>query len=160
MASGARKLDQEGEKEKRRGAPRLVCIEPGLRDERTAEREVEALPADALADLPLPTTLYLQVPGRDGPIAVATSRERADAEREAHRTVLGPEEWSALVTAVESDRLWPADFRDFCARKAADPSWVLDLETALAGARRDPPRHWTVGKVLSRIGARLVHVKC
>lgn len=149
-----------------RSASRLIRIErPALGDERTAEREVRELPAQLLPQLPVPATLFVHVPGHEGPVAIATSPERAASERAAGRTVFDPVEWSAIVTAAESDRLWPSDLRELCARKAGarrpgGPGWALDLDTALAGARPDAPQEWSVGRVLDRIGAALLTVEC
>ena len=142
-----------------RSASKLIRIErPALGDERTAEREVRELPAQLLAQLPLPATLFVQVPGHEGPVAIATSADRAESERAAGRTVFDAVEWSAIVTAAESDRLWPSDLRELCARKVG--GWTLDLDTALAGARPDAPQEWSVGRVLDRIGVALLAVVC
>jgi len=148
-----------------RSASRLIRIErPLLGDERITEREVRELPAQLLAQLPLPATLFVHVPGHEGPIAIATTPERAESERAAGRTVFDPVEWSAIVTAAESDRLWPSDLRALCARKVEGArkvgGFMLDLDTALAGARPDAPQEWSVGRVLDRIGAALLAVAC
>lgn len=149
-----------------RSAPRLVRIErPRLGEERIAEREVRELPAQLLPGLPVAATLFVQVPGHAGPVAIATSPERAETERAAGRTVFDPAEWSAIVTAAESDRMWPSDLREVCARKvvareAGGREWALDLDGALAGARADAPQAWSVGRVLDRIGATIVGLEC
>lgn len=147
-----------------RSASKLIRIErPALGDERTAEREVRELPAQLLAQLPLPATLFVQVPGHEGPVAITTSADRAESERAAGRTVFDAVEWSAIVTAAESDRLWPSDLRELCVRKQGARTtggWMLDLDTALAGARPDAPQEWSVGRVLDRIGAALLAVVC
>lgn len=161
MANRARQLGFSSVHARPKAAPRLIRIErPLLGDDRVAEKEVRELPAQLLGDLPVPATLFVRVPGQAGPVAIATSAARAEAERAAGLTVFDPLEWSAIVVAAESDRLWSSDLREICARKEAQPGWALDLDVALAGARPDAPRAWTVGRVLDRIGATLVGLDC
>lgn len=170
MASTARKVDFSNDskvahaptgRRRARRAHRVLRIErPLLGDDRIWEREVSALPAHLLEGLPLPTTLRLEVPGHDGIVSVATSPEVVRSERESGAVVFDAAEWSALVTAAEADRLWPAELRALCARKAAAPRWTVDLDAALAGARAVAPASWTIGKVLERVGARLVAAEC
>ncbi|MDQ3035106.1 MAG: hypothetical protein M3Y87_22055 [Myxococcota bacterium] len=146
---------------KRTRAPRLLRVErPRLGDDRVWEMEVRALPAQLLAGLPQSTTLRLEIPGLDRLVAIATSAERAAAERDAGALVFDAMEWSALVSAAESDRLWPADLREICVRKLRTPRWSLEPEVALAGARADAPAGWTIGHVLDRIGAHLAAAEC
>lgn len=171
MASSARKIELPGDSNqmavptggvrKRRKAARLLRVErPRLGDDRVWETEVRDLPAHLLAGLPQSTTLRLEIPGVDRTVAIATSADRAAAEREAGGVVFDAMEWSALVTAAESDRLWPADLREICARKLKAPRWSLEPEVALAGARPDAPAHWTIGRVLDRLGAHLASAEC
>lgn len=170
MPSSARKLDKTngsaqmelvGGSRRRAPAAKLLRIErPPLGDDRVWEKELRALPAHLLGALPRPTTLRLEVPGCGGIVAIATSAERAEAERTAGAIVFDAAEWSALVTAAESERLWPADLRELCARKTRAAGWALDLETALAGARPDAPAGWTLGRVLDRVGAHLLSADC
>jgi hypothetical protein len=158
MANRARKLELLGRTP--RPAPRLVRLErQRLGDDHVAELEARSIGAALLGDLPAAATLYLRVPGHDGLVAIATSAERAELERGSGMIVFDAAEWGALVVAAESDRVWPADLREICARKAGAADWALDLETALGGARADAPRGWSVGRVLDRIGAELVQVQ-
>jgi hypothetical protein len=171
MANSARKIELPGNSNqmavptggvrKRGKAARLLRVErPRLGDERPWVQEVRAIPAHLLAGLPQSTTLRLEVPGLDRLVAIATSAERASAERDAGAIVFDAMEWSALVTAAESDRLWPADLREICARKQKAPQWALDADVALAGARPDPAAGWTIGRVLDRLGAHLCAAEC
>lgn len=170
MASTARNIDVLNDSadfgvpprpRRARRAHRMLRIErPLLGDDRIWEREVSSLPAHLLSNLPLPTTLRLEVPGHTGIVSVVTSPEVVQSERESGAVVFDAAEWSALVTAAESDRLWPAELRAICARKAHTPEWTLDLDAALTGARADAPAGWTIGTVLERIGARLVAAEC
>ncbi|WP_236514758.1 hypothetical protein [Sandaracinus amylolyticus] len=144
-----------------RRAAKLLRIErPRLGEDRVWETEVRSLPAHLLASLPLPATLRLEVPGHDGIVSVATSPEVVRSERESGAVVFDAAEWSALVTAAESDRLWAVELRDFCSRKAKHAGWSLDLDAALAGARASAPAGWTVGAVLDRLGVRLIAAEC
>lgn len=166
MSSTARKIEiqhdsaelqQPTRVRRARRAAKLLRIErPRLGEERVWETEVRSLPAHMLASLPLPPTLRLEVPGHDGIVSVATSPEVVQSERESGTVVFDAAEWSALVTGAESDRVFPAELRDFCARKAKQPRWSLDLDVALSGARASAPVGWTVGAVLDRLGVRLV----
>lgn len=170
MASTARKIENlndpsifEAPSQRRRArrAHRMLRIErPLLGDDRTWESEVSGLPAHLLSGLPLPTTLRLEVPGHPGIVSIATSAEVVRSERESGAVVFDGAEWSALVIAAESDRLWPAELREICERKARAPRWTLDLDTALSGARAAAPAGWTIGSVLARVGARLVAAEC
>lgn len=170
MASTARKIEHRNDSSsfqapsggrRARRAHRMLRIErPLLGDDRIWEREVSGLPAHLLGGLPLPTTLRLEVPGHPGIVSIASSAEVVRSERDSGGVVFDPAEWSALVTAAESDRLWPAELRAICARKAQAPRWTLDLDTALAGARAAAPAGWTIGKVLERVGARLLAAEC
>ena len=105
-----------------------------------------ACPAALWLEMPRPAVLRLHVPGVPGVVTV----DGTDG------LVFDADEWAALVEAVEADRIWPADFRGFCARKAAEPAWRLEREEALAGAQPDAERSLTVGEVLERIGAQLL----
>lgn len=171
MASSARRIELPGDSSKmavpsgtvrKRGrAAKLLRVERRrLGEDRVWEAEVRAIPAQLLAGLPRSTTLRLEIPGLDRLVAIATSAERAASERDAGAIVFDAMEWSALVTAAESDRLWPADLREIVARKAAAPLWALDPDVALAGARPDPAQGWTIGRVLDRLGAHLVASDC
>ena len=152
MSKVARRLEVPG----RRPAPKLVRLErESVGDDRVQEKEARGLPAGLLGQLPVGTLLLLRVPGHDGAVAIASSPERAAEGRQAGLVVFDPTEWQALVTAVESDRVWPSDLRELCERKARAPQYVLDLDAALAGARAEAPQGWSVGRVLDRVGAQL-----
>jgi hypothetical protein len=142
-------------------AARLVRLErPRLGDDPKMNREVEAFPARLLGGLPVASTLWLHVPGVEGrPVAVATSAVAAATARAAGLVAFDAGEWEAVVVAAESDRLWPADFRSAVARKHDDEAARLELGHALGDARPDPARGWSVGRVLDRIGAKLVRVE-
>lgn len=133
-----------------RRAARLLRLERPQLAERRELEELRQFPAALLDRLPAPVELRLRVPGHEGPVRVTARRERDE-----EGIVFDHAEWNALVVAAESDRMWAADMRDVCANKARMAGWSLDLEHALAGARADAPRNWTVGAVLTRIGAEL-----
>lgn len=125
----------------------------------TPLEEARGLDARSLPALPLVTVLELEVPGWAGPVWV-----RGDAStgpRLPGDPVLDGPAWTALVEAVELDRVGPADFRALVARLAREPE--ADPLAAIAelvdGVRPEPPRGWTVGRVLERLGARVFSVR-
>lgn len=116
--------------------------------------EARALPAAHLGEMPAVTVLELEVPGWSGPVwlrsDLATSQVGADV-------VLGRDIWALLVEAAEADRIYLSDFRTILGRIHAGD--VLSREDVLGPVRPERPRHWTVGQVLARIGARLFSVR-
>ena len=112
--------------------------------------EVSSFPARSLFELPLPFALELSLPDdgihvRIGPAITS----------ETPALVLDSEEWRALVTATEADRVWPEDLRAVLRRKALEPGSRVRLEDALAGGQPDPAERWSVSRVLARWGAEL-----
>ena len=142
------RLPQQGRLPHTRGARKIerAALDPG----------VGAFTASLLSALPLATTLELDLPGVVGAVKVTTSEAAAQRFREDGWVVLDGREWEAIVIAAESDRLWPGQMWTLCLQKSADPSLRITPQLALGGARAEAPRHWTVGSVLSRIGATLV----
>jgi hypothetical protein len=125
----------------------------------TPLEEARSLDARSLPALPLVTVLELEVPGWAGPVWVRG--DAAPVRREGADPLLDGLAWTALVEAVELDRVGPADFRALVARLAGEPA--LDPIVAIAelvdGVRPEAPRGWTVGRVLERLGARLFSVR-
>ena len=138
---------------------------------RSAEEmhEVERLEVRHLADLPVPTTLVLDVPGV-GEVLVSTSRSRVEAARRAGRPVWAPLGFELAAYAVQEGRALPEDWRGWCARLRAR-GWTLGVAEALAGAagvedawkaarrgaRVEQPRI-VLGALLRLVGARLADV--
>ena len=116
--------------------------------------EARALPAAHFTEMPAVTVLELEVPGWSGPVWL-----RSDAAMATPGTdiVLGAEIWHWLVEAAEADRLYLADFRALLARIYGGE--VLTREDVLGPVRAEPPRGWSVGQVLARLGARLFSVR-
>lgn len=108
------------------------------------------LPAHVLGSLPRPLALSGSVFGQ---------RIRFAGEREAGVACFDADEWAALVTAAEADRVWASDLAAFCRRKREEPAWRLTLEEALAGAQPDPDERWSVRRVLERLGMELHEVQ-
>lgn len=134
---------------------RVLAVKPALlralsptHGDGLAVREVLEFPARLLGDLPLPTTLALDVPDVDGPVTVATQARSGPATFDASES-------SAIVQASEHDRAWPADFATWCGRKRADRGWRLTAGEALGPVCVEPPAGWTVARVLARLGAEL-----
>jgi hypothetical protein len=124
-----------------------ACADRHL-DHGLAVREVLVLPAAWLPDLPIPTTLVLDVPGVDGPVTVGTHVRCAPA-------AFVVSEWRALTAAAENDRAWPIDLRKWSERKRCEPNWRLTADEALGIAVGIERPSWTVTRVLRQLGARL-----
>ncbi|GAB5544327.1 MAG: hypothetical protein SangKO_040870 [Sandaracinaceae bacterium] len=107
-----------------------------------------ACPARLWLEMPRPAVLRLHVPGVPGVVSI----DGTDG------LVFDADEWAALVEGVAADRVWPTDFRGFCARKAAEPAWRLELDEALAGAQPDRERALSVCELLERVGAQLLSI--
>lgn len=154
--------------------PPLLPSALGLDVDRRGIDEALDLPARVLGDLPLAPRLVLALEGRPDaasiPVEVEialdgtapTDHEPAREEpREPPRSVpvtddrvvFDRDEWAALVTATEADRLGARDFRAICARKRERPGWRLGPEEALGGAQPDPRERWSTRRVLRRLGA-------
>jgi hypothetical protein len=123
--------------------------------DRTAAREVLSFQARYLMELPSPPRLAVHAPGVVGIVrfggAAGPTGDEAGVRFE-------PEEWAALVEAVEADRLWPRDFAEICELKQREVGWALTRARALAGGQPDRGESWTVAEVLDRLGVRLLSV--
>jgi glycine/D-amino acid oxidase-like deaminating enzyme len=119
--------------------------------------ELLALPAVLVPDLPLPVTLWLAIEGAPARVQL-TTRERAGptlaSQTLADVIAFDREELRAIVLAVQADRLWRKDLLGLCFDKWRRPDHRLTLSEALAGANTDETQ-WTLGRVLSRIGATI-----
>lgn len=133
----------------------------------TPSHEVEGLEVRHLAELPVPCTLTLDVPGV-GKVLVSTSRVRVELERRAGRPVWAPLGFELGAYAVQEGRARPEDWRGWCARLRAR-GWRLDEREALGGAagvedawraarRTGAPQEPRIalGRFLRLVGARLV----
>jgi len=113
--------------------------------------EISMLCARYLFELPLTPSLALRVPGVDGVVRIGAGTPGAAMGFDG-------DEWRALVTATEADRVWPGDFVDLCRRKGGEPTYRVGLVDALAGGQPDPAERWGVSRVLSRWGVELLAV--
>lgn len=108
-------------------------------------------PARLLADLPVPVRLdVLDRAGRA--LSIATSADEAAALRARGVTVLDRTEWTALVVAAESDRVFADDLEILLGLRGPG---AITPEAALSGAQPDAPRGWSVLTVLARLGLRV-----
>jgi len=117
------------------------------------------LPAELVPDLPLPVTLWLAIEGAPARVLLTTrSCEDAAIERPEHSLadviVFDREEFRALISAAEADRIWRKDLLGMCFDKWRRPDHRLTAADALAGANPDP-QHWSLERVLERLGATL-----
>lgn len=123
-------------------------------------REIEQLPARLLPCLPLPLTLWLDVPGAPVPVCLTTAVAEGAAE-----PVLGPrvvfdrDEVAALVIGAEADRVWRRELLGMCFDKWRRPALRIVAADALAGALPDASEVWSVERVLRRLGATVVRVE-
>lgn len=118
--------------------------------------EALGLPAEWLAELPLPPSMALHVQGVVGVVRIELDDDAARVAREEGDLVVDADEWRNVALGAQSDRLWQADFAALCRRKRAEPAFRIDRETALAGARPDRNESWTVARVLERVGAEVL----
>lgn len=119
--------------------------------------EVRALEVTAFTDLPLPTVLELEVPGRAGPVWLRSAPGRGAA---IDAPVIDGPTFRAIAIAVASDRARPLDVRALVDALAQDPaadgasiaaSWLDGVAPSHRGLR--------VGQVLERVGVRLFSVR-
>jgi hypothetical protein len=151
--------------------PRRSKLRLAAEPARATLRWTEALelPGAVLPELPLPPTIDVRVAGISGVVRLDTGarsacaeglggqRERGERGQDA-RVQIEAEEWRAIVLGAEADRLFARDFLALCARKRSDPTWRIDLESTLAGARPDANERWSAWRILDRIGARVVAI--
>lgn len=148
---------------------RVESTEPVPGRSTQENHEVCSLEVRHLADLPLPATLTLDVPGV-GAVLVSTSRTRVERERRSGALVWAPLGFELAAYAVQEGRALPSDWTTWCVRLRA-PGWRLEGLEAFGGAagvedawraarRANPVREprVTVGRFLRLVGARLVEV--
>lgn len=123
--------------------------------------ELQTLRPGLLRQLPLPTVLTVRLPGEveAGFIVVGDTREVGKLGRIGLAS-FASDEVEALAYAVEYGRADAVDLVAWIARKRAEPSFRLDLSTALQGVPApDPvtsPLLWTLGRVLRELRAVVV----
>ena len=110
-----------------------------------------AFPARLMADLP--ARVRLEVGDSVGRRLVITTHDgEASALRATGEVAIDGPEWTALAIAAESDRAFASDLAVLLALRG--PGLITE-DAALAGARPDAPRGWSVGTVLARLGLDL-----
>lgn len=125
----------------------------------TTPTELLNFPARLLVDLPEPVTLRLQVAGAPVPVYFATYPLALDPPVLADSITFDRAELCALLSGVQADRVWHADFLGFCFEKWRSPGFrVTEVET-LAGANPDSTSNWTLERVLRRLQAELLDVE-
>jgi hypothetical protein len=118
------------------------------------ETEVLGFRASWLAELPTPLTLAVASVQRPLRVSIGTHTQCPLA-------LFDWREWLAMVDAVENDRGWPKHFVEWSTRKRRRPTWRLTPAEAMGcGIYDAEPGHWTVNRVLRRLGLALeaVHV--
>lgn len=112
-------------------------------------REVLGFEARLLVHLPAATTLVCYTAQTDRTLVVTTSRAAYVAARARGVPTMAGKEWVALVHSAEQDRVWPSDIERLIQGKlerAQHSFWDADLIGTLE------PEHWTLDRVLRRIG--------
>jgi hypothetical protein len=121
------------------------------------EEEVLGFQANLLLDLPLYTSLTLRVPGFSEEV-VWTTRVLETPRQPSEQIWFDKEEMRALISASESERAWPNDFKEWCWMKRESPDFILNPEITLSGAQPTTDRNWDVGKVLKWLELDFVSV--
>ena len=133
--------------------------------------DVLRCPLRALAELPIPTTLEIDVPGLGGPdlggpdlgasLWLTSSRRVAEALGRARRAVLTPLEYELLAGALADGALDQDRAVAALARKVRDPRLRLTRGVLVGHVRRlDGGGHrWLVGDLLEALGATLLRVE-
>jgi hypothetical protein len=134
--------------------PRALVVLP----QRIAWSEALQFPAGWVLDLPRAVELALHVPGVLGVVRASRTKDVLVGAYAAGEIAFDAAEWRAIVEGVQSDRIWPQDFRAFCERKRDEPELSLTAEIALAGAQPDRGEQWTLARVLRRIGAEVIAI--
>ncbi len=154
----------------KRSAARFTARRPRSPDRLTQEREqvkfiheISLLNAKLLPSLPLPVTVWVDVPGAPVPVCVTTAATAGDRGHEqpalAPHIVFDRDELAALVLGVEADRVWRKDLLGFCFEKWRRPAVRITPSYALDGAEPDADTAaWTLGDVLHRLGATILRV--
>jgi hypothetical protein len=123
------------------------------------QRELLALPARLVPELPLAFTLSLLIEGAPARVQFTTELHLDAGESLADVIVFDREELRALFIAVQADRVWRKDLLGVCFDKWRKPDHRLTLEHALAGANPDEQQDWSLGRVLARLGATLESIE-
>jgi len=124
--------------------------------------ELQALPPTLLRGLPLATMLTVRLPGdvQAGFVVVDGLGEIAKAGQLGVAT-FASDEVEALACAVEYGRADAVDLVGWIARKRCDPTFHLDLSTALHGVAAptstDGAPRWSLGRVLRELRAVIVN---
>lgn len=124
-------------------------------------QELAGLEARLLPELPLPVTLWLDVPGAPVQVLLTTAPIAHDEPVLADHVVFDRDELCALIAGAQSDRLWRRDLLGFCFEKWRSPRLRISRQDALMDANPNPREDeaWTFAQVLSRLGATLTRVE-
>ena len=123
--------------------------------------EIQSLPARCVPALPLPVTLWLDVPGAPVPICFSTAAQESTQPYPglAPVIVFDRDELRAIVAGAEQDRMWRKELLALCFEKWRRPALRVALPDTLAGAvPSDDVSAWSLQRVLDRVGATLLRV--
>ena len=119
-------------------------------------REVLGFVASRLVELPSATTLVCFTVATDRTIVVTTSWPAFVAARARGVPRMVGSEWVAFVRSVEQDRVWPADVDRLIQGKLQYAEHRF-FDRDLIGTVE--PEHWTIERVLRRVGLELLDVR-
>ena len=132
-----------------------------------------------LAELPVATTLVLEVPGISCPVLWTTSRARAQTAAPGRVVVFTPLEYEVACEAAELGAAGSGELAVWCGAKLRDARWRLTREVALGGRQARPPGPrvstwwsgargglggwlddgWTLERALAELGAHCLDVE-
>jgi hypothetical protein len=120
-----------------------------------ATAELISFPAVHLPRLPLHVRINVEAAGFAHAITLC-SGVAATSKPAAGAIVFEADELHAIALAVQSERMWPADFKGFCLHKLHDPSFRLGAQLALDGAQPSAGPPWSLGRVLRWLDLELI----
>jgi hypothetical protein len=120
-----------------------------------AKAELLSFPAVHLPRLPLHVRIDVEAPGFAHAITLCSGIAAAPKQAPA-AIVFEADELHAIALAVQSERMWPADFKGFCLHKLHDASFRLSAALALDGAQPSTGPAWPLHRVLRWLDLELI----
>jgi len=132
-------------------------------DLEVSRRELLALPARLLTQLPIETRIHVQTSGSKSEFVLSTAEEVPLAPKGSgvgRPCWFGASELDALVLGVEAERTFASDIRRFALRKLHERDFRVNAEHALDGADPgDDRRALTLGEVLEVLDLEITAIE-
>jgi hypothetical protein len=132
-------------------------------DLEVSRRELVALPARLLTQLPVETRIYVQASGTKTEFVLTTASDAPIAPKGSGRKRpcwLAASELDALVIGVEAERTSASDLTSFALRKLHDRSFRVTAEHALGGTDPgDDLRPMSLGEVLEVLDLEITGIE-